>query len=372
LKWLRHLASKHWIFYSIGLVILLVAGTVIYQKTHTKAAPSYVTTAARLGNISQSITISGTIEPVTNLELSFGSTGLVSTVNVQPGQSVNAGMVMATLDTTSLRAQVTQAEATVTADQGKLSTDEAGPTAASLQSTQAQISTVQNALANAQQALVNDEANNQVALTQAQTTLSQAQFALTEDQATMLIDQQNFANDQKSVVPSTNETSTPVPVPASASSYDLATIQSTISTDQGYVTIDQQSLQEAQLTQANCGSSSSCSSGWQGFISQDNTAISAAQAAISQANKLISDQNTIQNAQNGVTAVQVKNTQTITTDQEAITSEQTALANANSAASVANQPATSSGVYIPICTGARNGQCECSPDLVRLKIPMHG
>ncbi len=344
MKWLRRFARRRWVILSVVVVIILIAGGAYYSQTGSSSTPQYETVAANLGNISQSISISGTIEPVTDLELNFGSTGLVSTVNVQPGQSVKAGQVMATLDTTSLQAQVTQAQATLLSNQAKLASDEAGPTASAQQSSQAQITSAQNALAAAKQSLADTQASNQITLTQSQTAISQAQTALASDQTTLLLDQQNFAKYQPLVVPSTNATLQPVPVAASASAYDSTNTNGLITTDQSYLPLDQNSLFEAQTTEANCAGSSSCSSGWQAWINGDNTAMSAANTAISQANKVISDLEAVQNAQNNLAATQVKITQSLDQAQQSVTSAQTALTNAQNAASVSSQPATPSQI----------------------------
>lgn len=343
MKWFGRFAKKRWVISYIVVIVAVVAGGFYYTKNHKTATPQYETVAANLGNISQTITISGTIEPVTNLELSFGSTGLVKTVNVQPGQSVKSGQVMATLDTTSLQAQVTQAQAALLSDEAKLASDEGGPSASVQQSTQAQITSDQNALAAAKQALIDTQASNQITLTQAQVAVNQAQGALTEDQATLLLDQQSFSNYQKFVIPSSTATNASVTVEASAADYDLPTSQNTISTDQSFLAPDQLALSQAQSTLAS-GCTGSCASAVQNWISQDNTAISSLQSAISQANKVIGDLNAVQNAENALTATQVKTAQSIDSAQQAITSATTALANAQSAASVASQPATTAQI----------------------------
>lgn len=341
MKFFRRFATRRWLFSVIVVIIALIAGTVIYKKANTTKAPSYVTTAAKIGNISQSITISGTIEPVTNLDLSFGSTGLVSTVNVQPGQSVKAGQVMATLNTTSLQAQVTQAEASVASDESKLSTDQSGPTASSIQSAQAQVTNAQNALAAAQQNLTDTQASNTITLTQAQVAINQAETTLSNDQITLVSDQQTFANDQKNVIPTSNETLAKVFQPASSSDYDVATTQNLIVDDQAFIPVDQLSLSEAQADSSG-NTVSSLNSVYQGWVSQDNSALSAAQAAISQGNKVLGDLNQVQNDQNSLSATQVKIQQSIDSANQTITNDQANLTNAKNALANAQQPTSTS------------------------------
>ena len=344
MKWFGRLIRRRWIIVTVAVVIVVIAGGVIYSQNSSSTTPQYETVAASLGNISQSISISGTIEPVTDLELNFGSTGLVNTVNVQPGQSVKSGQVMATLDTTSLQAQVTQAQATLLSDQAKLASDQAGPTASVQQSSQAQIASAQNALAAAKQSLVDTQASNQITLTQAETSLNQAQVALASDQSTLQTVEQNFASAQKFVEPSSAATLVAVTVETSPTAYDMPTTQSLISTNQGYITADQTAQSQAQQELSACGNSSTCSSTVQSWISEDNSAISGANSASSEASKVISDLESVQNAQNNLTSTQVKIAQSVDQAQQAITSAQTALTNAQNAASIAGQPATSAQI----------------------------
>ncbi len=343
MKWFRRFAKKRWIYAYIVVIVALIAGGFYYTSSNKASAPQYETVAASLSNISQAITISGTIQPVTDLELSFGSTGLVKTVNVQPGQSVKSGQLMAALDTTSLQAQLAQDQALLLSDEAKLASDEGGPSPSVQQSSQAQIANDQNALASANQALIDTQASNQITLTQAQVAVNQAQTSLTEDQAALLLNQQSFANLQKLVIPSSTATSAPVTVQATATSYDLPTSQNTISSNQSFLTADQLALSQAQATLAS-GCTGSCASAVQNWISQDNAAISALQGAISQANKVIGDLNAVQNSENNLTATQVKIAQSIDSAQQAITSATTALTNAQNAASIASQPASTAQI----------------------------
>jgi multidrug efflux pump subunit AcrA (membrane-fusion protein) len=77
-----------------------------------------------MGNVTQTVDASGTLQPDKQFNLDFGSNGRVTSVNVAPGQQVKQGDVLASLDTQALQAQQTKANASLTAAQTKLSDDQ--------------------------------------------------------------------------------------------------------------------------------------------------------------------------------------------------------------------------------------------------------
>ena len=62
---------------------------------------------------------SGTLEPASQSDENFAVSGTVTAVNVKAGQTVTAGQVLATVDTTALSEDVNAAEAQVTAAAGQ-------------------------------------------------------------------------------------------------------------------------------------------------------------------------------------------------------------------------------------------------------------
>lgn len=65
----------------------------------------------RFGNIQQTVSASGQLEPATQVALGFSVAGRVATVAVTPGQRVRAGQVLATLDATARQASARAAAA---------------------------------------------------------------------------------------------------------------------------------------------------------------------------------------------------------------------------------------------------------------------
>src|SRR6202030_2253012 len=93
---------------------------------------SYRTAAATLGTVTQTVSLTGNLAPDGETDLDFQGAGKVTAVNVQPGQTVTAGQVLATQDPTTLDANLVQAQATLASAEARLSLDRAGATAASV------------------------------------------------------------------------------------------------------------------------------------------------------------------------------------------------------------------------------------------------
>ena len=70
------------------------------------------------GTIQQTVASSGTLEPASQATLNFAVSGTVTAVNVKAGQTVTAGQVLATVDTTALTDDVNAAQAQLTAARG--------------------------------------------------------------------------------------------------------------------------------------------------------------------------------------------------------------------------------------------------------------
>jgi len=106
--------KRAWII--LGVVAVLVGGG-IYLATRTsgQASASQLLADAQTATVVQttlftSVDSTGSIIPEAELDLSFGAADTVDEVKVAVGDQVKKGDVLATLDTTDLQRQVTQAE----------------------------------------------------------------------------------------------------------------------------------------------------------------------------------------------------------------------------------------------------------------------
>src|SRR5580692_6142769 len=142
----------------VGLVVVLIAGGVglglWLTSSSTPATGLTVTTVtvkATTGTIQQTVTSSGTLEPASQAALNFAVSGTVTGVNVKAGQTVTAGEVLATVDTTALSEEVTAAQAQVTSAEDRLSSDESSSASTStIDSDEASVTSAESSLSTAQ------------------------------------------------------------------------------------------------------------------------------------------------------------------------------------------------------------------------------
>jgi HlyD family secretion protein len=163
------------------VVVALAATAGIVYASQQPAKVSYRTAAAIMGTVTQVLPISGNLTAVGQTDLDFATSGRVLAVNVQAGQAVHAGDVLATLDTASLQGALTQAQANLTSAQAKLSLDRAGPTAQNLAQAQAAVNTATVTLQNSSTSLADTQAVNAQTVAQAQSALVAAQNAEAAD-----------------------------------------------------------------------------------------------------------------------------------------------------------------------------------------------
>jgi len=108
----------------VAIVAVVVGGSVGAYAAHGNAPDEYRTATAALGDVQQVLALSGTVDLSGRSDLSFGTSGTVATLSVGVGDKVTRGEVLARLDTTALKAAVTQANATLAAARAQLAKDE--------------------------------------------------------------------------------------------------------------------------------------------------------------------------------------------------------------------------------------------------------
>jgi len=97
------------------LVFALAGGGLWYQYSGRDAAPStrYRTAEATVADIVVTVTATGTVEPINQVEISSELSGRVRSVEVDFNDTVKKGQTLAQLDTDKLEANVEHAEATL-------------------------------------------------------------------------------------------------------------------------------------------------------------------------------------------------------------------------------------------------------------------
>ena len=178
--------KRNLIINAILLVVVIVAGYFGYKTINPTVATTTLRTAiASIGNVSTTVSASGSVQSTSDIGLTFKSTGIVTAINVKVGDSVSKGKVLATIDDTQAKIALLQAQSAVKSAeisviqsgnskdsaaltlqqaQDALTTLTSGPTDATKKSQAQALLNAQNsvtsanlAVANAQQALLDQE-----------------------------------------------------------------------------------------------------------------------------------------------------------------------------------------------------------------------
>ncbi len=100
----------------IALAVVLLAGAFWYLFLHKPAAAPIVVrySAVEMGDISRSVTATGTLQATTTVQVGSQISGLVKKIYADFNTKVKAGQLLALLDTTPYSAALAQSEATIT------------------------------------------------------------------------------------------------------------------------------------------------------------------------------------------------------------------------------------------------------------------
>jgi HlyD family secretion protein len=116
----------------IGVIVVVVGGgaAVAWAATRSGGA-SYRTAIAGPATVTDSLAVTGTIQPVTQATVTFPMSGQVSSVSAKLGQQVTVGQTLARLNTTSLNNAVSSEQSAVATAQAKLASDQTSQTSVS-------------------------------------------------------------------------------------------------------------------------------------------------------------------------------------------------------------------------------------------------
>ena len=106
----------------IGVIVAAIAAIVfsLLKKGDEKSKVSYTTKEVQVGDISNSVTATGTIEPVTSVTVGTQVSGIVSHLYVDYNSVVKRGQVIAELDKTNLLSELASAKAKLSSEQSNL------------------------------------------------------------------------------------------------------------------------------------------------------------------------------------------------------------------------------------------------------------
>lgn len=112
---------RRWLGYALA-PLLLVGALYGYQSWTASSAveKTYTTQAAAKGDLVVLVSASGTLQPLTKVDVSSEQSGVVRDVMFEENDPVKKSDILATLDTTTLAAQVEKAQASVIASKARI------------------------------------------------------------------------------------------------------------------------------------------------------------------------------------------------------------------------------------------------------------
>lgn len=152
-----------WVNLGIAAGIVVVLGLIVVSLRPSSEPADVRTVTVAQGDVAATVTASGTVERAGVVDLVFASGGTVTSVDVEPGDSVVAGQVLATVDDSAALQQLASAESTLAqAAQGAASS-------------QASVASASAALADARRVAKQTNKRNELAVDQAKESLRVAQ-----------------------------------------------------------------------------------------------------------------------------------------------------------------------------------------------------
>jgi HlyD family secretion protein len=104
----------------VVVVLLLTGGAYVLLKPGEGSAVHYDSELVEQGDLTVTVTATGTLEPVNQVDVGSELSGIIETVEVDFNDRVQRGQVLARLDTDRLQAQVIQARASLESAKAKL------------------------------------------------------------------------------------------------------------------------------------------------------------------------------------------------------------------------------------------------------------
>jgi HlyD family secretion protein len=119
------MTKKKIIYATLGIIVILAVSLALLRGGEQKETISYLTEDVTPGSISLTVTATGTVEPVKQVEVGTQVSGVIKKIYVDFNSSVKSGQLLAELDKTPLLAQLASVEADLQSAQSQFVFQEA-------------------------------------------------------------------------------------------------------------------------------------------------------------------------------------------------------------------------------------------------------
>lgn len=171
-----------------GLIVLAVVGATVVAPRFMAASPQAALRTATVarGNVTQTVTVSGSINASASVKAAFKPTGRIAEILVKVGDPVTVGQPLAKLDATDLAHAVRTAEANLLSAQAKYDATAAGASAEDIALARNALDSAQLNYDQSKKTTANDVTTAQQALDKAKRALADAKVTTANDVATAL------------------------------------------------------------------------------------------------------------------------------------------------------------------------------------------
>lgn len=119
------MTKKKIIYATLGILVILAVSLALIRGGEQKGTISYITEEVTIGSISLTVTATGTVEPVKQVEVGTQVSGVIKKIYVDFNSNVKSGQLLAELDKTPLLAQLASVEADLQSAQSQFVYQEA-------------------------------------------------------------------------------------------------------------------------------------------------------------------------------------------------------------------------------------------------------
>lgn len=159
----------------VAAVLVAAGGGVYYYLSTRQPKTDYTTEAVTRGDIIQTVSETGTVKAINDVNLNFLNSGTISQIYCQVGDKVKKDQLLAELDHSSLDLSAKESEANLQVARQNLAKLLSGATAEDIRISQANVKQAETAYQSAQKQLAVTKTNTAAAIAQDQKTLDDLQ-----------------------------------------------------------------------------------------------------------------------------------------------------------------------------------------------------